>query len=405
MPKRIVIVGGGFGGVYSLLSIRRYLKKTEHQTTIISDNKYFSFTPFLTEVAANILSSDEASTPIANIIKNDREEFVQDKVGKIDLKDKKVFLINGYEIPYDYLVIAIGSTTNFMNVGGAEKYTLVLKDIDDAVHIREEIDKAFEEASKLEDPQKRRMLLTFAIIGGGPTGIELAANMEEHVSNLLEDKYQSIPKSDTCVEILNSGEHIIKEMPIELQTLAEELVKKENICLRTNSRVKTIESNTITLTDGTQINANKIIWAAGVKANKIEIQPQDVLDIPSNKFIVNEFLQLKSFPEVFAIGDDATLDGDSQKMPMLAQAALSEGVLVGKNIAKAIRGRRLISFEFHSKGELVSIGKGEAVANVYGINISGKIAWFMWKLIYLFKFIDMKQKPAILYRWFLELVG
>lgn len=402
MSVRIVIIGGGFGGVYTLLSLRRHLRHIAHTITLISPTDYFSFTPFLTEVATDMLPSDDASTHITNLIKKGSETYIKGRAKQVNLLDKKVYLSEGQELSYDYLIVAIGSTTNFMNVPGASQYCLCLKDISDAEHIKTKVEEIFEQAATIQDPNERKRLLTFAIIGGGPTGIELAGDLEDHINILLTEKFHNIQKSETCVEIV-TGSHLAKELDDTQQKRTEELVQKDNICLRLNARVQEIKKDRIILTDKTEVMANLIIWAAGVKPNDLTITPADVLDPQSKKFMVNSSLQLPGYPEVFAIGDIAVFTDTTKKLPMLAQAALSEGTFVGKNIQRDLEHKSLLSYEYHSKGELIAIGKGRGVANIYGIDLSGKIVWFLWKMIYLYKYIEWKKKPTILYYWITDL--
>ena len=402
MPVHIIILGGGFGGVYTLLSLRKHMKGIPYTVTLISDKETFSFTPFLSEVVGDMLPSDEAMTHINDLIKKDTETYLQGKVEKIDLANKKTYITSNQECTYDYLVIAIGSTTNFLHVPGAQEHCLVLKDITDATHIKERIDAIFTEATNIQDPEERKRILTFAVIGGGPTGIEIASDMEEHIDHLLHTKHQSIQKAETSVILINSGNEVAKEFDTEMRQKAAELIQKETITLKLNARVKEIQEETVILTDDTTVKAHTIIWSAGVKANTLVVDPTTSIDPNSQKFIVDPFLRLSDYPEVFAIGDIAMFADTTKKLPMLAQAAVSEGICTGKNIGKTLKKQKLHTYSYHSKGELMSVGKGEGIASIYGIDISGRLAWFLWRMIYLYKYIDTRKKPAILYHWILD---
>ncbi len=412
----IVIVGGGFGGIYTARKLEKLAKKGKIKVTIINRTNYFLFTPLLHEVATGGLSHASAAEPLRQIFKPSRSTgkplgvaVLQGSVKSIDTASQTI-TTDKCQIVYDYLVMASGAETNFYGTPGAEENSLTLKNLLDALTLRSKIIDAFEDASIVHDSDLRKKMLSFVVVGGGATGVEIAAELSELVFKTLLPSYGfSILKEDVSITLLASSPDLLSQFHPKLRKTAfNELIKKDiNVKIATSvvsvgkDFVEIKSAVAIGLEDHTtKIPSGLTLWVAGVKPSILDIQ--GVNRHPSGRIIVDSFLRASK--NIFVLGDTST-GGDGTPAPMLAQVATQQANIVFQNVMSTIYGNdnKLKIFKYKSKGSLVSIGKWYAVGDVGGVKISGKFAWWMWRTIYLFKFFSWRKRFYILNEWTLGL--
>lgn len=391
--KRVVIIGGGFAGVYAA---RRLLKENV-KVTLVSKSNYFLFLPMLHEVASGNLCGHNLAEPFRDILRGNNFEFIQDTAEFADLKSKKVKLSH-CEVEYDYLVLSTGSKTNFFSIPGAQS-ALTLKNLEDANKIKREIIKNFEASFHEKNKDERRRLCSIAIVGAGPTGVELAVELKEFADQLLESNAKNSEAAQ--VYLIQRGPHILPQLP-KLRDVALNRLKKHRVHVLTDSAVKEVKDGRVLLEKG-EVGVKTIIWSAGVIPNAIPTEPKAAND--KGCFVVNEFLQLPAFPEVFVVGDCSLFypKGEKTPVPALAQVATEQGKLVGKNIARLLNGAPLEPFVFKSRGALISLGKGYGAGIVFGVPVKGFFAWWLNRTIYLFKILGFGNKLKTAWEWTLNL--
>lgn len=401
--KKILILGGGFGGLYTYLSLRKEFKSCDIDVTIVNRTNYFLFTPMLHEVATGGLSHHQVVESIRQFIYKTDTKLVVSEIVSVNLEDKKVHTKDG-DLPYDFLVISLGSSTNFFNTKGAEENSFILKDLSSAINIRKNFIEVFEKASLMENSEERKKELSFGIVGGGPTGVELVSETAELFLDTFSKYYKnSICKNDVSLYLINSGPELLAPFDSVLRKKALKILEKKGVKVLLNTRVKEVKEDSIVFSDDTALPVKHVVWTAGVKPNTPEFTSPVLLD-KSGRIVVDEFLQMKDHKEVYALGDVASvLDKNGIPFPMLAQVALKEARIVGKNIKRDLSGKELIPFSYVSKGELVSLGRFQAVANIWGLKFTGVFAWFLWRTVYLFKFISNSKKFKIAMDWALNI--
>lgn len=402
--KKILILGAGFGGLYAYRSLYDHFNKHDIDVTIVNKTNYFLFTPLLHEVATGGLSEGSVVESIQHFLAKNGDVIHIADVLSLDPKEK-IVTTSLEKLPYDILVIALGASTQFFDTPGAQENSLVLKDLNDAVKMRGSIIDAFQKASVLKDDKARKSALSFVVVGGGPTGVELAAEMAEFIHNTLTDYYQdSISCDDISITLVNQGPELLSPFPPVLRQKALSILKNKKINVLLNTGVKEVFPNEVLISSGERIDSAYTIWTAGVKPNT-EIF-NGVLDMnKGGRIIVDKNLHTTNFSEIFAIGDVSFVkeNENSTPLPMTAQVASRQGDHVAKNISSLIEGSTLVPFEFESKGEMASLGRFQGLANVFGMSFTGAIAWFMWRTVYLFKFISNFKKIRVAFDWTMNL--
>jgi NADH dehydrogenase len=397
--KKVVILGGGFGGLYTYKSLYEQFGDTDIDITIVSRTNYFLFTPLLHEVATGGVAHHQVVEPIRQLIYKTNTKLHVAEVKSIDCDQHKV-ITSLAEIPYDILVVAMGATTNFFNAPGAQENSLVLKDLHDAIKLRTTFIEAFEKASEIKDLTEKRKELSFAIVGGGATGVELASEAADLFWDTFAKYYRStIDTHDVSLYLVNLGAEVLSAFHPHLREKALEALQKNKVDVRLNTAVKEVTKDGLILGDGSLLGARHVIWTAGVKPNP-PMFTHPVAQDKGGRIVVDSTLQIPSYPNIFVLGDMASLSiVDGKPLPMLAQVAQSQGMHTGRNIKRLLAGKQLLPFIYESKGELASLGQWHAVANIYGIRFSGAFAWFLWRTIYLFKFLSGSKKFKIAADW------
>lgn len=398
----IVIVGAGFAGVYTHKYLRKYFQNGSADITLINQTNYFLFTPMLHEVATGSLAHHQVVESLREILNDTDTKLVVDKVYKIDLNLKKVYVADK-EIGYDYLVLTTGAKTNFFGTTGAEEHSLVLKNLRDAIELRNRFIDVFEKASMVTSIEERRKMLSFAVIGGGATGVEIVTEMADFFFNTFCRFYRNtIKKEDISLYLVTQSEELLSPMHKFLQEKSLEVVKSKRIKVFLNTKVHEVKEKEIMVESGENIYAETIVWTAGVTSTYPEIVGEVVKD-KSGRLSVNSSLQMETESNVFVLGDIAMLLQDGKPLPMLAQVASDQAPIVAENVYLLNQNKALRKFAYSSKGELVSLGGRKAVARILSVNFSGGFAWFIWRTIYLFKFLSGSKRIKIMADWTVNL--
>jgi len=391
----IVVVGGGFGGIYTLIELLKNLSNNEVKITLFNKNNYFLFTPLLHEVATGGLNPTNVAEGIREIIKSPKVEFVEKMVDRIDLENKKVYACSK-EIAYDYIVIATGSESNPKKIAGYER-CFTLKDLSSAVKLKRAI------IEKVQNSVLQKQELNISVIGAGSTGVELVCEIQELIFKEMSNYYGSQLYEHAKINLI-SPLGILKDEEQKVRDIAKQTIIGKNINLIANKRVISVDDNSITLEGGQKVQSDLTVYTGGVRANLPEMTPNSAV-LDNGKLSVNSFMHIKDFETAYALGDCAHLMQDDNPIPMLAQAAVNEAKIVGKNIAAKIKGEKEIQFNYKHKGTIISLGQWNAVANIYGVIQKGKLVWWIWRTVYLFKFISPRKRFKIALDWTINLIS
>jgi len=392
--KKVVIIGAGFGGINCAKELS---KDPLLEITLIDRNNYHLFQPLLYQVATAGLSPAEIASPIRSIFsKKSQVKVILDEVTDIDRKNKKVITKSG-NLNYDYLVVACGSTHSYFQNPEWEEHAPGLKTLEQATEIRRRILVAFENAEKEIDPGETQKYLTFVIVGAGPTGVELAGSISEIARQTLDEDFRHIDPSKTKIILIEAGPRILNMFDEKLSEKAMEDLKKMGVEVRLNLRVKKV-SNEGVETELEKINANTVIWAAGVKPSPLGAKLNTPLD-SSGRVVVNQDLSIIEDPDIFCIGDMARFDQNGAALPGLAPVAMQQGRYVAKIILNDKNERPRKKFVYFDKGAMATIGRSKAVLQFGNIKISGFIAWLSWLFIHIYYLIGFRNRTIVFFQW------
>jgi NADH dehydrogenase len=396
--KHIVILGGGFGGITAYKSLPSSIKKS-CKVTIIDKRNHFLFTPLLAELAGSSLKSHHVALPIKEVLEPSAE-FIQDEVVSIDVQNSTVTLKEHDQIQYDFLVSSLGANTSFYGTLGAQKYARVFKSLQDAIDLKNRCIDIFQQASKIEDKKKQRELLTFMVIGGGPTGIEVVAEMAELIFGSLLKQYDNINKEDVSIIVVNGGDTILQMFDKKLSHYAEKSLIKENITVKNNIHIVELRESSAITKDGEEIFAHTILWTAGVSAIDLNCSC-GTFKKERGRIHISKDMRAIGSDNVFVIGDMALFPTeDGRGLPLTAQVARQQGQLVAKNITALIKGNTTKEFMYKEKGLLASLGSFNAIGQISGFRFKGLFAWIMWRGVYLVLFDSWNKRFSIMGAWF-----
>lgn len=395
MAGQVLIIGAGFAGIRAA----RALKGTDLEVTVIDRQNYHLFQPLLYQVATAGLEQESIAHPVRAIFRDWKNvRFRMGEVVEVDLAARLVRMAAGDPLSYDYLIIAAGAATNFFGLESVERAAFELKDLDDAVTLRNRILRAFEEAAGESDPARRRSLLTFVIVGGGPTGIEFAGALMELINSVLLRDFPEFSRDDVKVVLAEAADRLLTAYTETLGVYARKRLERIGVTVALHNSVKAIEENVIHFADGTTLPAHTLMWTAGVKAAPLA----DRIDAPkarAGRFAVGPGLTLPDHPEVFAVGDIAYLEQDGRPLSAMAPVAMQMGEYAGKAIRQMAGGRTPRPFRYLDKGTMAVIGRGKAVASVFGVNLTGFPAWLTWLALHLYYLIDFRNRLVVLLNW------
>jgi NADH dehydrogenase len=406
---RVLILGGGFGGLYTALELeKRLARDPDVEITLVNRENFISFTPMLHEVAASDLDLTHIVNPIRKMLK--RANLFLGDVQHIDLTAKEVVVAHGsdhhtHALPYDHLVIGLGAITNFYQLPGLEERALTMKSLGDAICLRNHLIANLEEADT-ECAVKaclREPLMTCVVAGGGFAGVETIAAVNDFVQDARRF-YRNLHAEQVRMVLVHSGPVILPELSERLGRYAQKKLAERGVEIRLHVRVTGVTDEGVQLSDGTTIKTKTIVWTAGTAPNPL-LGPL-ACNKDRGRIIANEFLEVPDWPGVWALGDCALIPDrkTGQAYPPTAQHALREGRVLAHNIAAAVRGGRKKPFVFSTLGQLATIGRRTGVANILGINFSGFIAWWLWRSIYLSKLPRAEKKFRVALDWTLDLL-
>ena len=391
----VVIIGAGFAG----LETARGLANSPVQITLIDKNNHHLFQPLLYQVAIAGLLPSQIAQPVRTIFRKQKNlAFQMGEVTEINLNEKFVKM-NGSVIAYDYLVIAAGARTNFFGFDTLEKHGLQLKDLETAVTTRNHLLSMFEQASHEADPEKRKAMLTFVIVGGGPTGVETAGALAELITHVMRKDYPRLNLNEAQVILLEAGPHLIAPYPDELRQATLRLLKDKKVDVRLNTKMQDFNGLRVTLGDGSVIESQTLIWTAGAKAAEI-IDALPAEKASMGRVRIQATLSLPQFPEAFVIGDASFLaNGNGQPLPMLSTVAIQQGQAAAKNIRLMMEGKEPKAFHYKDPGLLATVGRNAAVARIFGFSFSGFIAWVIWVFLHIYRIIGFRNRIIVMFNW------
>jgi NADH:ubiquinone reductase (H+-translocating) len=393
MP-RVVIVGGGFGGLLAA----RGLAKAPVEVTLVDRQNYHLFQPLLYQVATAGLSSAEIASPIRRILRRQKNTTVlMAEATGVDLQGRRILLADG-ELPYDFLVVAAGATHSYFGHDEWEPYAPGLKTLDDAFELRRRVLLAFEQAEREADAERRRQWLTFVVIGGGPTGVEMAGALVEIARHTLAREFKRIDPRTARVILVEAGPRILTAYPEELSRSAVLQLEGLGVQVWTGAPVTGIDDSGVSI-GGDRLVARTVVWAAGVQASPMGRALGAPLDRAGRVKVTPE-LTLPGNPEVFVIGDLAAVEQDGRPVPGVAPAAMQMGRHTAANIVRAVRGEALVPFRYRDKGSLATIGRSAGVAWFGGRRtLIGFVAWVAWLAIHIFFLIGFRNRFVVMVTW------
>lgn len=390
---RVVIVGGGFGG----LNAAQALRKADVSITLVDRQNHHLFQPLLYQVATAALNPSDIASPIRRILRGQKNvEVLLAEARGVDYEKRELILADG-ALTFDYLIIATGATHSYFGHPEWEAVAPGLKSIEDALDIRRRVLYAFEAAEREADPTLRSAWLTFIVIGGGPTGVELAGALSEIARHALAKDFRQIDPTLARVLLVEGTPRVLPVYDEQLSASARSQLERLGVEVRTGALASSIDADGVTL-GPERIAARTVLWAAGVAASPLGKTLGAPLD-RAGRVKVNPDLTVPGHPEVFVIGDLASLDQDGKPVPGVAPAAIQEAQHTAHNIVRAIKGQPLEPFHYLDKGSLATIGRAAGVAQVGRLKLSGWIAWVAWLFIHIFFLIGFRNRFVVLFSW------
>jgi NADH dehydrogenase len=401
LRQRVVIVGGGFGGLYTA----QRLGRADVDVTLVDRRNFHLFQPLLYQVATGGLSPADIASPLRSVLNRQRNtRVIQGEVVDFDLTQRRVLLSDG-ELPYDTLVVAAGAASHYFGKPEWEAVAPSLKTVEDAIEVRRRVLEAFEHAERESDPELRRAWLTFVVVGAGPTGVELAGALGELARHTLAHDFRAFDPADARVILLEGAERVLPPYPEPLSGKAVQSLQQLGVEVRTGVRVTEIGEGRVTLAGtggGETLPTRTVLWAAGMRASalgELLARQAEASTDPSGRVMVQPDLTLPGFPEVYVIGDLAYLeDKDGKPLAGVAPVAIQQGRFVAERIR--CRGRsRPERFHYRDKGSLAVIGRHAAVAAYGKLHLSGFCAWLAWMFIHLLYLVEFDNQVIVLFQW------
>lgn len=397
MKKRIVIAGMGMAGVQVSHGLRKHLKGREDVEVLAVDGQNFSlFAPMLHEGATGTIALLHLAQPVREVVQPPQQRFLQAEVQGLD-REKKVLRTATGDIPYDILVLAMGSRTNFFNVPGAKEHAFPIKTMRDAIRMRSQIIDIIETATKMPKGE-RRSHLHFVVVGAGYTGVEMAGQLSDLFSGDARRLYPEIDRDEFTVTLVHSGERILPMVKEKSSRAAQVRLERLGVQVKTGAAVTAVSSDGATLSDGTQLASKTVIWASGVMAVGDLFFPAEQLQ--KGRISVKATLQMRDDPSVFVVGDLAAVTEGNGPHPQTAQAAFEQAHAAARNIKRLLDQEPLEGFYYKHKGDLVPIGDAWAVAEVFGLRFHGRLAWYLRRFVYLRGLPTWSERVRVMGDWF-----
>jgi NADH dehydrogenase len=400
-PTKILIVGGGFGGLAAARELARMLGGSEDVgVTLLDRVNYTTFWPMVPSAIPRDVEVRHVAHSIRRILRPLGVEFFQEEVTGIDFEAREVKTNEGAFL-YDYLILAPGSRTAFFSTPGAEENAVDTKGLRNALQVRNHVIDCFEEVERLRGDLPEG-LLTFVFVGGGPTGVEAAADTHDLIFDVLKGDYPNVNFGQVRIVLVNAGNQILKGIDPSLVHAATRRLASQRIEVINNAKAKEVQSDAVVLSDGRTIPARTTVWAAGIEPSPL-VKSLDVQKDHHGRILVDEFLRLKGRSGVYAVGDCTSIDYDGPPIPALAQAAEQEGKRAALNLAAEIKDEVPVPFRYRSLGQLVDLGEGGALVDILGAKTSGRVGAFIWKGIYLYELGYNLNRAQVLADWTIDL--
>ena len=394
---RIVIIGGGFAGI----ALAKKLSKQEVQVVLLDKHNYHTFQPLLYQVSTGGLEPDSIAYPIRKVLQDFPNFYFRlAKVSEIDT-EKNTIQSNIGALKFDYLVVASGSKTNYFGNKSIEDNSMEMKTIPQSLNLRSLILENFEEALLTSDLNRRNALMSFVIVGAGPTGVELAGALAEIKKGILPKDYPDLDTRLAQINLVQSGDTILKTMSPNASKKAEDFLEKLGVNVWKNVRVTSYDGTMVTTDSDLTFESETVVWAAGVKGAAIKGLDAEQFVSRGNRILVNEFNQVKGIDNIFAIGDVAQMESESvpHGHPMMAQPAIQQGKLLGDNILKLLDKKPMTPFVYKDRGSMATIGRNKAVVDLPNFKFQGVFAWFVWMFVHLFSLVGFRNRTVVFINW------
>ncbi|HEX3904246.1 MAG TPA: NAD(P)/FAD-dependent oxidoreductase [Polyangia bacterium] len=394
-PK-VVIVGAGFGG----LTAAKALGGTDVAVTVVDRLNYHLFQPLLYQVAMAGLAATDVAYPIRRILRRHTNiEVLLDEVRQIDLAQRRVRLADGIELAYDYLIVAAGAETSYFGHDDWAPVAPGLKDLNDALEVRRRVLSALEAAERTDDPEEKRRLLTFVVVGGGPTGVELAGAIADLSREILFEDFRRVKPSETRVVLVEMADRLLLSFDPKLSESAREQLRELGVDVRVGVRVERIDDNGV-LVGGEVLPCRTVLWAAGVRPSPLAAALGAPLD-RAGRVLVEADCSIPGHPEAFVIGDMAALTpaGSSAPLPGISPVAIQEGRAAARNILRAKADLPREPFRYFDKGFMATIGKARAVAEIGRLRLTGLVAWLAWVAVHLWYLVGFRNRLTVFVNW------
>jgi NADH:ubiquinone reductase (H+-translocating) len=391
----VVVLGAGFGG----LRAARALRRAPVRVTLVDRRNYHLFQPLLYQVATAGLSPEDIAHPVRAILRRQKNvAFRLAEVTGFDLPARVLHTSTG-PLAYDWLILAPGGASNFFGLESVEQNGLPLKDVEDAVAVRNQVLRMFETAVQEPDADRRRAMLNFVVVGGGPTGVESSGALSELIRLVLTKDFPSLELNDVRVILLEATDRLLGPMPEKLRQVTAKILWRKHVEVRFGAQVERFDGERVVLRGGEVIPARTLIWAAGVRAEPL-VEKLGVPLGPQRRVRVAETLQVPGAPNVFVVGDAAYLESAAgEPLPMMAPVAQQQAEQAAKNILRALRGEPMQAFRYKNPGSMATIGRNAAVVHVRGLQISGFFAWVAWLLLHIVLLIGFRNRLLVLINW------
>jgi NADH dehydrogenase len=390
---RVVIAGGGFGG----LSAVRTLARSPVEVVLVDRNNYHTFPPLLYQVAAGELEPGDIAYPIRTILRKIPDaRFTLAEVTRVDV-EHHLLETDGPDIPYDFLILATGTVDHFF-VPGAREHGFSLKTLENAITLRNHILGCVEHADLAVDQAVCHQLLSFAIVGGGPTGVETAGALAELVQGPVRKDFPRLDLTQAQITLIEAADRLLPTLPERLGVYAARRLRDMGVDVRLQSPVQSITPDAVLLRDGSTVLACTTVWAAGVRGDP-QAEGSGLPTATRGRLAVEPTLQVPGHPEVYAVGDLAYFEEDGQPLPMVAQVALQGAECAARNIQRQLAGQEPLPFHYHDRGTMATIGRNKAAAVAYGRTFTGFPAWLLWLSIHLWYLIGYRNRLLVLINW------
>ena len=391
---RVVIIGAGFGGFWAI----RELTKAPVDVVLIDRNNYHTFFPLLYQVGAAELGPEQISYPVRSFLRHRPNiEFHLDEVKKVDL-GYRVVECEGHSLNYSYLILAAGSASHFFGVSGASENSLPLRSLEEGIEVRNHILHCFEKAVHEPDPAVRQRLLTFTIVGGGPTGVEFSGALAELISGPMRKDYPTLDFQMVQIVLLEATDRLLSGMPGELTQYALDRLRGKGVKVRLRALADEVTGQAVWLKSGELIPTETVVWTAGVRASGVA----ESLGLPVNnkgQVTVGPTLQVPEYPEVYVVGDAAALSANNGPLPMVAPVAMQQGEAAARNIIRQVKGQEPHHFRYKNMGMLAVIGRNAAVADLGWVKFTGFLAWVLWLAVHIYRLIGFRNRLQVLTDW------